>query len=74
MSKSQNNFHNTKQKNFEVKINEPNQNKNNLKQILLEKIKKDQEEKNKIEEEIAKIEEEENNLLLLLSNNKISNE
>ena len=74
LSKSQNNFHNTKQKNFEVKINEPNQNKNNLKQILLEKIKKDQEEKKKIEEEIAKIEEEENNLLLLLSNNKISNE
>ena len=74
LSKSQNNFHNTKQKNFEVKINEPNQNKNNLKQILLEKIKKDQEEKKKIEEEIAKIEEEENNLLLQLSNNKISNE
>ena len=74
MSKSQNNFYSIKEKNSEEKIKEPNQNKNNLKQILLEKIKKDQEEKKKIEEEIAKIEEEENNLLLELSNKKISND
>ena len=72
MSKSQNNFCNLKLKNIELNKKEENKNKKDFKQILLEKIKKDEEEKKKIEEEIAKIEEEENKLLFELSNNKIT--
>ena len=70
MSKSQNNFCNLKLKNIELNKKEENKNKKDFKQILLEKIKKDEEEKKKIEEEIAKIEEEENKLLFELSNEK----
>ena len=73
MSKSQNNFYNIKQKRIEINKKETNQNKNDFKQILLQTIKKDEEEKKKIEEEIAKIEEEENNLLFQLSNRKLIN-
>jgi len=72
MSKSQNNFCNLKLKNIELNKKEDNKNKKDFKQILLEKIKKDEEEKKKIEEEISKIEEEENKLLFELSNNKIT--
>ena len=70
MSKSQNNFYNLKLKNIEPNKKEENKNKKDFKQILLEKIKKDEEEKKKIEDEIAKIEEEENKLLFELSNEK----
>ena len=70
MSKSQNNFYNLKLKNIEPNKKEENKNKKDFKQILLEKIKKDEEEKKKIEDEIAKIEEEENRLLFELSNEK----
>ena len=70
MSKSQNNFCNLKLKNIELNKKEENKNKKDFKQILLEKIKKDEEEKKKIEDEIAKIEEEENKLLFELSNEK----
>jgi len=73
MNKSQNNFYNLKLKNIEAIKKEDNQNKIDFKQILLEKIKKDEEEKKKIEEEIAKIEEEENKLLFHLSNRKMNN-
>ena len=70
MSKSQNNFYNLKLKNNEIKKDEQKNNKKDFKQTLLEKIKKDEEEKKKIEEEIAKIEEEEKKLLNQLLNTK----
>ena len=44
-----------------------------LKQKLIEKIKQDEEEKKRIEIEIAKIEEEENKLLCKFNNNKMNN-
>ena len=47
-----------------------NDNKKGFKQTLLEKIKKDEEEKKRIEDEIAKIEEEENKLMNQLLNTK----
>ena len=71
LSGSQNKYYNIKLKNTDLKKKEQIQNANELKQILLEKIKKDEEEKKRIEEEIAKIEEEENNLLSQLSHRKI---
>ena len=70
MSKSQNNFYNLKLKNNEIKKDEQKNNKKDFKQTLLEKIKKDEEEKKRIEEEIAKIEEEEKKLLNQLLNTK----
>ena len=42
MSKSQNNFYNPKLKNSEIQKSEKNQKKNDFKQSLLDKIKKDQ--------------------------------
>ena len=71
LSGSQNKYYNIKLKNTDLKKKEQIQNANELKQTLLEKIKKDEEEKKRIEEEIAKIEEEENNLLSQLSHRKI---
>ena len=73
MSKSQKNFYNPNLKNNDLTKKDQNQNKSDFKQILLEKIKQDEEEKKKIEEEIAKIEEEENKLLSQLSKRKINN-
>ena len=70
MSKSQNNFYSVKSKNTDIKKNESNNNKKDFKQTLLEKIKKDEEEKKRIEDEIAKIEEEENKLMNQLLNTK----
>ena len=70
MSKSQNNFYNLKLKNNEIKKDEQKNNNKDFKQTLLEKIKKDEEEKKRIEEEIAKIEEEEKKLLNQLLNTK----
>ena len=74
MNKSQNNFCNLKLKNHEIKKDEQKNNKKDFKQTLLEKIKKDEEEKKRIEEEIAKIEEEEKNLLNQLLNTKSNKE
>ncbi len=68
MSKSQNNFYSVKSKNTDIKKDEQNNNKKGFKQTLLEKIKKDEEEKKRIEDEIAKIEEEENKLMNQLLN------
>ena len=70
MSKSQNNFYSVKSKNTDIKKDESNNNKKDFKQSLLEKIKKDEEEKKRIEDEIAKIEEEENKLMNQLLNTK----
>ena len=70
MSKSQNNFYSVKSKNTDIKKDESNNNKKGFKQTLLEKIKKDEEEKKRIEDEIAKIEEEENKLMNQLLNTK----
>ena len=70
MSKSQNNFYSVKSKNTDIKKDESNNNKKDFKQTLLEKIKKDEEEKKRIEDEIAKIEEEENKLMNQLLNTK----
>ena len=70
MSKSQNNFYSVKSKNTDIKKDEQNNNKKGFKQTLLEKIKKDEEEKKRIEDEIAKIEEEENKLMNQLLNTK----
>ena len=70
MSKSQNNFYSVKSKNTDIKKDESNNNKKDFKQTLLEKIKKDEEEKKRIEDEIAKIEEEENKLMIQLLNTK----
>ena len=70
MSKIQNNFYNLKLKNNEIKKDEQKNNKKDFKQTLLEKIKKDEEEKKRIEDEIAKIEEEENKLMNQLLNTK----
>ena len=70
MSKSQNNFYSVKSKNMDIKKDESNNNKKDFKQTLLEKIKKDEEEKKRIEDEIAKIEEEENKLMNQLLNTK----
>ena len=72
MSKSQNNFYSVKSKNTDIKKDESNNNKKDFKQTLLEKIKKDEEEKKRIEDEIAKIEEEENKLMNQLLNTKIN--
>ena len=70
MSKSQNIFYSVKSKNTDIKKDEQNNNKKGFKQTLLEKIKKDEEEKKRIEDEIAKIEEEENKLMNQLLNTK----